>query len=295
MKVPGPCQPGPRPPGPRVGPPLQGSPCAAEHSPQPPSLAQQTHVTQMPGVSPRQQGSSPSSQETQPSPSLRLSSPVVDWLSQQSRPPCSQAMTVSSIPAQCLGPLGTQETQCPDGTGRRAPNSRDTPGKLRGPPVSPGLGFREATSPGSRRDRLAPCCCLPGQLASLGQCGSLPGGEPKLRHSSSSSRSGSNRPGNPVPPGPSGEPLPLGTTARGTMESWEALGRSPPQSSPRRLRAPGIPINQVRRGDPRGQGRGWSGGQGWEVADPALTGPCVFSPRSTSDSRQPGEGQSPVQ
>lgn len=109
-------------------------------------------------------------------------------------------------------------------------------------------------------------CCLPGQLASLGQCGSLPLEEsPSSRHSSSSSRSGSNRPGNPVPPGPSGEPLPLGTTARGHHRAGRALGEAhpPPQASPRRLRAPGIPINQVRRGDPRGQEGGWSGGQGW--------------------------------
>nr|CAI9692661.1 unnamed protein product [Rangifer tarandus platyrhynchus] len=80
------------------------------------------------------------------------------------------------------GPSGHSETQCPNGMGRRAPSSRNTPEqKLRGHWCPRSLGFREATSPGSRRDRLAPL--LPPGAAGQPRAMWLPppGGEPKLK------------------------------------------------------------------------------------------------------------------
>lgn len=170
----------------------------------------------MRAVSPRQPRGSPSSQ-TQPSPSLRLSSPVVDW-PESAIPPSMLSghdsflillnawalWALKKLSVRWHGPACTQLKEHP-----RA--------EARGPPGSPrAWASGKLLLPGSRRDR-------PGTPAS-GAAGQpqavwlLPLEEsPSSRHSSSSSRSGSNRPGNPVPPGPSGEPLPLGTTARSTI------------------------------------------------------------------------------
>ena len=101
-------------------------------------------------------------------------------------------------------------------------------------------------------------CCLLGQLASLGQCGSLPLEEsPSSRHSSSSSRRSGNRPGDLVPPGPSGEPLPLGTTTRGHHRVGRALGEAHP--------TPGEPMEAQSPWHPHklaaGMGLGWCRGE----------------------------------
>ena len=126
-------------------------------------------------------------------------------------------------------------------------------------------------------------CCLPGQLASLGQCGSLPLEEsPSSRHSSSSRRrSGSSRPGDLVPPGPSGEPLPLGTTSRGHHRVGRALGEAhPTPGEPTEAQSPWHPHKSAAGmglGWCGGEGGGWSGEQGWGRLLTQLSQGPVFS------------------
>lgn len=184
----------------------------------------------MRAVSPRQPRGSPSSQ-TQPSPSLRLSSPVVDW-PESAIPPSmlsghdSFLILLNAWALWALKKLSVQMARAGVHPTQGTPQSRSSGAtSVPGAWASGKLLLLAVAVTGWHP------CCLPGQLASLGQCGSLPLEEsPSSRHSSSSSRSGSNRPGNPVPPGPSGEPLPLGTTARGHHRAGRALGEAHPPS-----------------------------------------------------------------
>lgn len=198
------------------------------------------------------------------------------------------------------GPSGHSETQCPNGTGRRAPSSRNTPEqKLRGRWCPRSLGFREATSPGSRRDRLAPLPPPPrGSWPASGNVAPSPWRRAQAQDAAAAAVAAMAATdlatrcllATQVSPCPLAPP-PGGTIGLGGPRAKPTLPGELEVQSPWRSQksAAGMGLGWC-RGEIPGVREGAGVGAGLaEVADPALTGPCVFSPRSTS-----GEGQSPA-
>ena len=170
--------------------------------------------------------------------------------------------------------------------------------KLKGHPRAEALAEPVPQEPGllgsrlswqSPRSRLAPL--PPPRAAGQPRAVWLPPLEER-RSQKGSSSSGSNRPGVLVPPGPSGEPLPHGTTARGRRRAGRAPGQAHFPGQPTRPGGIRIPSKLAarmgwgwgdmvgRRGRSRepgdqGEGAGVGAGLG-EFAEPALTR-TVFS------------------
>lgn len=174
-----------------MGPPLQGSPSAAEHSPQPPSSPPTD--TRDPDVGQCPPDSQGAPFRTQPSPSLRLSSPVVDWPESAIPPPCSQAMTVSSCSR--WGPWAPAETEGWHGL-LAAPNSRNTPEQKLGGRSNSLRAWASGEALPRAADRLAPLL-PPGQPGLSGQCGSLLEERSPSQDTAAAAAEWQHRPGNP--------------------------------------------------------------------------------------------------